>query len=40
MFGRRTAINSPDPGLTTFIYDLADNLTAKQTRTSLPAASR
>ncbi|SRR5258708_1000314 len=25
------AINSPDAGLTTFTYDLADNLTSKQT---------
>jgi YD repeat-containing protein len=31
LFGHRTAINSPDAGLTTFTYDLADNLTAKQT---------
>ena len=25
MFGRRTAVNSPDTGLTTFTYDLAGN---------------
>jgi len=31
LFGRRSAINNPDAGLTTFTYDLADNLTAKQT---------
>src|SRR5262249_20163617 len=31
LFGRRTAINSPDAGLTTSTYDLADNVTAKQT---------
>ncbi len=31
LFGRRTAIGSPDAGLTTFTYDLADNLIANQT---------
>src|SRR5262249_2396619 len=31
LFGRRTAINSPDAGRTAFTYDLADNLTTKQT---------
>jgi YD repeat-containing protein len=31
LFGRRTGINSPDAGLTTFTFDLADNLIAKQT---------
>ncbi|MBO0879585.1 MAG: hypothetical protein J2P17_04285, partial [Mycobacterium sp.] len=31
LFGRRTAINSPDAGLTAFTYDLADNLITKQT---------
>jgi len=31
MFGRRTAINSADAGLTIFTYDLADNLIANQT---------
>src|SRR5262249_44593174 len=31
LFGRRTEINSPDAGRTTFTYDLADNLMAKQT---------
>jgi RHS repeat-associated protein len=31
LFGRRTAIDSPDAGRNTFTYDLADNLTAKQT---------
>ena len=30
-FGRRTAIDSPDAGRTAFVYDLADNLTAKET---------
>jgi RHS repeat-associated protein len=30
-FGRRTAIDSPDAGRTAFSYDLADNLTAKET---------
>jgi RHS repeat-associated protein len=30
-FGRRTAIDSPDSGRTAFTYDLADNLTAKET---------
>src|SRR5260370_17629690 len=29
--GRRTRINSPDAGPTKFFYDLADNLTSKQT---------
>ena len=29
--GRRTAIDSPDAGRTAFVYDLADNLTAKET---------
>src|SRR5258708_5287293 len=31
LFGRRTAINSPDAGSTIFTYDLDDNLIAKQT---------
>jgi YD repeat-containing protein len=31
LFGRQAAINSPDAGLTTSTYDLANNLTAKQT---------
>jgi YD repeat-containing protein len=31
LFARRTEINSPDAGRTTFTYDLADNLIAKQT---------
>jgi YD repeat-containing protein len=30
-FGRRTAVDSPDAGRTAFVYDLADNLTAKET---------
>jgi len=31
LFGRRAAINSPDAGITSFTYDLADNLTVKPT---------
>ena len=31
LFGRRTAIDNPDTGRTAFVYDLADNLTAKET---------
>jgi RHS repeat-associated protein len=31
LLGRRTAIDSPDAGRTAFVYDLADNLTAKET---------
>src|SRR5262249_53428852 len=40
LFGRRTAIGSPDAGLTTFTYDLADNLTAKQTANLRAAAQQ
>ncbi len=39
LFGRRTAINNPDTGLTAFTYDRADNLIAKQTA-SLRATSQ
>jgi RHS repeat-associated protein len=31
LFGRRTAIDSPDAGRTVLVHDLADNLTAKET---------
>jgi RHS repeat-associated protein len=31
LFGRRTAIDNPDTGRTAFVYDLADNLVAKET---------
>ena len=31
LLGRRTAIDSPDAGRTVFAYDLADNLTTKET---------
>ena len=31
LLGRRTAIDNPDSGRTAFVYDLADNLTAKET---------
>ncbi|NJO55353.1 MAG: RHS repeat protein [Rhodospirillales bacterium] len=31
LFGRRTAIDNPNTGRTAFTYDLADNMTAKET---------
>lgn len=31
LFGRRTAIDNPDTGRTVFVYELADNLTARET---------
>ena len=31
LFGRRTALDNPDAGRTALVYDLADNLTAKET---------
>jgi YD repeat-containing protein len=38
--GRRTGINTSDVGLTTFTYDLADNLTAKQMANPAAAAQQ
>jgi YD repeat-containing protein len=35
LFGRRTQINNPDTGPTSFTYDLADNLITKQTAAGL-----
>jgi RHS repeat-associated protein len=40
LFGRRTAINNPDTGRTSFVHDLADNLTAKETANLRAAGQR